>query len=222
MRSLLLACLSLLVVAAPARATSCITALRVDGHLLIDSLRGSAALPLAGEVAAEVPRCDGDDAAEDVVARRVRGLPATVGVEHRGDVYLAEGSMPMVDGHPLQALTRPRRRRGCRRVREPLTGRAEEAGLLGLAVRGHGPRPRWLYADGRTRITNQPAYRVVVHGQSVSVRASRCRGGWFADRIAFSGTALTPDRHGPGPSWWWIALGAFGAAVAAGGLRRRR
>jgi hypothetical protein len=216
----------LLLAALPDRAASmsCAAALVVDGRLLMGhgGVEARRLPPRERSVAAIEPGCSADDRPTTVWT--LRGVPPEVAVVHGSDLYVAEGSLTALADHPLHAVSsrRPARRKSCA-PRSPLRGTVSYAGGDGIALVASG-RELWVEVDARSRMANRPAHQPVVTGQRLVVRASKCRRRTVADRIAFEGATMHPERvalrlgdDGGMPLWLVLvaAMATLGLAVAA-------
>src|SRR4051794_21465594 len=205
--------------AAPGRA-SCIAAVYVDGVLEIGAgTRVDAFPPADGHVDAVFPGCnDGGGFEPDRrgSVTRIEGVPPTVAVRAGNTVYVAQGQLRMLPGHPLHVDTPDRRR--CRPG--PVVDRRAFGGY-GFVGIGRGKHAVAL--DGRTRLTNRPVTAPLLTGQRVRATTSRCGRRLVADQLTFQTPFLEPERYEPvfdrpgnrsgvlGLPWWSFALAGFGA-----------
>lgn len=198
--------------AAPTAArASCAAALVVDGVVLygtsLEAVPG--VLPPRGaRHPAIAPACNDSNGDDDKDRRTtvtsLAGMPPRVAVAEVGDdtsVYVAQGSLLALAGHPLHATfygerRRPSRRRGraCRNdatlrgtVRQPTGG-----SQIVLSIRG---RERIVRVDARSRITNRPVHQPVLAGQRLELRTSLCGSRRVADRITFTGATVLPAGY---------------------------
>jgi hypothetical protein len=227
LRSLLLACVLLLLAAVPASGTSCAEGILSDGRFLVAIGPAPAGIPPGdGEVEAAVPACNGqgdDDPDRPTKATKLRGIPADVAVRRAGKLYVAWGTLVPVRSHPLRDVIPydgPRRLGRCRRER--LRGPSHPLGRF-VDVRG-----RTVIVDRRTRITNRPAHQPVGEGQRLAIQVSRCGRRRFADAITFLAPIkdhrAEPDFGGPLeraiPYLILLGLPIAAGAIVAGAVRR--
>jgi hypothetical protein len=219
-----IACVAALTLAASAEArTSCAGVLVVDGVVLWGiSIEGDP-LPARGGArsAALQPACGEDDVDRRVAVTALAGIPArfaVVPVEDDGSVYLVEGSLVELAEHPLHETFygdrgRPSLRRGgaCR-AGGTVRGTVTEPELsTRIALTGD----RIVRVDARTRIANRPAYQPILRGQRLRVRTSQCGSRRVADRIAFVGATVQPERialtsgDGDGVPVGFLVIGAI-------------
>jgi hypothetical protein len=220
-RLLLAAVLAVLVVAPSARA-ACVSAVIVDGVVLINHDEAGWKLPpTEGRRSAVVPACNDAGQNEPDRATTVlpfKGVPADVAVGSSVDsgFYLVAGSLVASAAHPLHRPSRRYARGGCARGRA-FEGTTTDAGFDRLML-----DERVFRVDARTRIVNRPAYQPVRDGQRLRVTASRCGNRLIADRIAFVGPTVEPVRYQPAAAghdtafaWGAVALGLLGVVAAA-------
>jgi hypothetical protein len=197
-----IACVAALTLAASAEArTSCASVLLVDGVVLWGiSIEGDPLPARGARSSALQPACGEDDVDRRVAVTALAGIPARFAVapvEDDGSVYLVEGSVVELAQHPLHTTFfgdrgRPSLRRGgaCRpggTVRGTVT-EPEQSTRIPLTG------GRIVRVDARTRIANRPAYQPILRGQRLRVRTSRCGSRSVADRIAFVGATVQPER----------------------------
>jgi len=218
--------LAVLIMAPEARA-GCISAVFVDGVMLVHQrAEGWRLPPTEGRRSAVLPACN--DAGQDAPDKRIdvlpfKGVPADVAVVSSVDsgFFLADGSLVASEAHPLHRPGRRYARRGCARGRT-FEGTATDAGFDRLML-----DDRVFRVDARTRIVNRPAYQPVRDGQPLRVTATRCGNRLIADQIAFVGPTVEPVRYrrtaatrDTAFAWGTVALILLGV-VAAGVLFER-
>jgi len=182
----------------PAQA-SCVGAVVVDGAVLNAVYASDWALPAsAGRVRAVAPACNDAgrrhrDGTTTVV--RLEGVPTDVAVRSidGAEVYLAGGSLTALAAHPLHQASRRFARRSCGR-RAKLEGTAEFAGFDSVTLLSSGRR-HFVRVDARSALVNRPAYQPVHRGQRLRIDGRRCGTRLVADRIAFTGPTVVPDRY---------------------------
>jgi hypothetical protein len=228
--------------ASAARATSCASAVKVDGELLFGTGSVDASrLPARGaERQAVVPACndaasDDPDTATTVVT--LGAIPATVAVlepARDGTLYVAAGALVASEAHPLHAAMYDagerramQRARRCRRERRAVAGKVDHTDWDAAYLVRDG-RVDTFAVDAETRLVGRPAYEPVRKGQLVSARVSRCGSRRVIDELRFTGPVPAPaERTDDGAIAWrtvlWIALGlGFLGAVIGGVWSGRR
>lgn len=200
MRRLLAVCAAVLPLAAapdPATSMSCASAVLVDGRLLFGQgqFRAGRLPPRGRSVRAILPGCG--DADRPTTVWTLRGLPRHIAVVRDGaglELYVAQHSLTPLAGHPLRAAFRQRpARRGDCASRATLRGSVTSPDGRGFGLDVSG-RELYVRVDARSRIANRRAYQPVLAGQRLVVRASRCGRQTLADRIAFRGATVRPER----------------------------
>jgi hypothetical protein len=195
----------------PAASMSCASAVVVDGRLLFGhgQFRAGRLPPRGRSVRAIIPGCGKDDRPTTVWT--LRGLPRHIAVVRDGaglELYVAQHSLTPLAGHPLRAVFRRRpARRGDCTPRATLRGTVTSPDGRGFGLDVSG-RELYVSVDARSRIANRPAYQPVLARQRLVVRASRCGRRTLADRIAFRGATVRPERVD-------ASLGEEGAGVGA-------
>jgi hypothetical protein len=220
---LILAC-----VLTPQARASCVSAVIVDGAVLIGHDASDWTLPrTAGQMPAVDPACnDGGPRQPDSRTTVVRfaGVPADIAVRSvdGSDVYIADGSLTALAAHPLHRSYHRLVRRNCAR-KSTLGGTAGTTGFDSIELIAGG-RSHFYRVDARTALVNRPAYQPIRRGQQLSIAASRCGTRLIADRITFTGPTIVPKRYtgqtdsalGAGLPWGIaILIGALGLALAA-------
>ncbi|MDA0158845.1 hypothetical protein OM076_01100 [Solirubrobacter ginsenosidimutans] len=215
-------------VSTPEARASCLSAVIVDGAVLIGYGASDWTLPRpAGEISAVNPACnDGGPRRPDgrTTVVRFAGVPADIAVRSvdGSNVYIADGSLTALATHPLHRSTGRVARRRCAR-KSTRGGAAGRAGFDSIELIADG-RSRFYRVDARTVLVNRPAYQPIRPGQRLSIAATRCGTRLIADRIVFTGPTIVAKRYsgqtdstlGYGLPWGIVlALGALGLALAA-------
>jgi hypothetical protein len=212
--------------AAPARA-ACASAVYVRGVLELGSLvKGRHLPPADGTVRAVMPGCSDTGRLEPdrrVRLTRLRGVAPTVAVRDDIAVYVGQGQLTMLAGHPLRT---PTPRRGACRPGPVVVRRA--VADLGSVTLGT------VQLDRGTRLVDRRVTFPMVTGQRVRATTSRCGRRLLADDVTVLRPVLHPKRRAPvfhvprasaaaagTPVAAW-AGGALVLVLAAAGLSRRR